>query len=66
VFEVQITFNDEGRKRLAEFTRQNIGRHLAIILFGQLDSAPMLKSELSGGTVWVGYSQSKEEVKDLV
>ena len=65
VFEVQITFNDEGRKRLAEFTRQNIGKHLAIILFGQLDSAPMLKSEISSGTVWVGSSQSKEAAKDL-
>jgi preprotein translocase subunit SecD len=65
VFEVQITFNDEGQKRLAEFTRQNIGRHLAIILFGQLDSAPMLKSELLGGTVWVGRSQIKEAAKDL-
>ncbi|HEY5503804.1 MAG TPA: hypothetical protein VIK28_01505 [Sedimentisphaerales bacterium] len=65
VFEVQITFNDEGRKRLAEFTRQNVGKHFAIILFGQLDSAPMLKSEISSGTVWVGSSQSKEAAEDL-
>ena len=50
---------------MAEFTRQNIGRHLAIILFGQLDSAPMLKSEISGGTVWVGSSHSEETAKDL-
>jgi len=65
VFEVQITFNDEGRKRLAKFTRQNIGRHLALILFGRLDSAPVLKSEISSGTVWVGSSHNEEKAKDL-
>lgn len=65
LFEVEITFNDEGRKRLAEFTSKNIGKHLAIILFGQLDSAPMLKSEISSGKVWVGSSHSEEKAKDL-
>ena len=54
-----------GRKLLAEFTRQNIGKHLAVILFGQLDSAPVLKSEISSGTVWVGSTHSEETAKDL-
>jgi preprotein translocase subunit SecD len=65
VFEVQMVFNEDGRTRLAEFTRQNVGKHLAFILFGQLDSAPVLKSEISDGKVWVGSTQAKEKATKL-
>ena len=65
LFEVEITFNTEGRKRLEEFTGQNVGKRIAIILLGELDSAPWLKSENSNGKMSVGFYKSEEKAKDL-
>ena len=38
--QIDFTLNDNGAKRFAEVTRNNIGRQLAIVLDGQLYSAP--------------------------
>jgi SecD/SecF fusion protein len=49
--EPQIDFelNQEGALIFGEVTRENVGRRLAIILDGELYSAPVIRTEISGG-----------------
>jgi preprotein translocase subunit SecD len=65
LFQVEVTLTDEARKRFADFSRQNVGKRIACIIDGQLDSAPVLKSEISDGKVWVGSSDSEQKAKDM-
>jgi len=62
---IQITFTDAGAKRFAKVTRQNIGKRLAIIIDGQLYSAPTIRSEIRGGLVEMTGNFSEQEANDL-
>ncbi len=63
---ISITFSDDGRKRFAEWTRQNIGNRLAIIIAGQAYSAPRVMAEIPGGKTEISGGFSEQEAKDLV
>jgi len=64
---VAIEFDDEGRKRFADFTRRNIGEHLAIVLDGKILSAPCVKTAiLNGKAIIEGGFPSAEEAEMLV
>lgn len=65
VFEVEIAFTDEAQKRFADFTRRNVGKRIACIIDGQIDSVPVLRSRISGGKFWVGSSHSEQKAKDM-
>jgi preprotein translocase subunit SecD len=60
-FRIDIEFTDDGRKRFAEVTRQNIRKRLAIIIDGKLCSAPVIMSEISGGKAQITGSFSRQE-----
>ncbi|HZL41892.1 MAG TPA: hypothetical protein VFD66_01275, partial [Verrucomicrobiae bacterium] len=47
--QVEFTLTDAGRKRFAEVTRQHIGKRLAIVIDGRVQSAPWIRSEITGG-----------------
>jgi len=47
--EISIEFSEEGKELFAAVTKENINRRLAIVLDGQLYSAPVIRSEISGG-----------------
>jgi preprotein translocase subunit SecD len=64
--EPQIMFelNPEGTALFAEVTRDNIGQRLAIVLDGELCSAPRIVSEIAGGRGMIeGNFQIKEAVE---
>jgi len=63
--QISIKFTDEGKKRLAEVTRENIGKRLAAIIGGQIYSAPKIMSEISSGEAIIVVS-SEREAKELV
>lgn len=46
---VKLTFNDEGRKKFAEATKNNIGQPIYILLDQQIISAPTVQSEIPNG-----------------
>ncbi|HKS36631.1 MAG TPA: protein translocase subunit SecD [Verrucomicrobiae bacterium] len=48
--EINVTFTGEGSRLFAEVTRKNVGRLLAIILDGELYSAPVIEEEILGGS----------------
>lgn len=46
---VEVEFNPKGAKVFAEFTRNNIGKYLAITLDGVVISCPVIRSEIPDG-----------------
>ncbi len=46
---VDVEFNSKGAKVFAEFTRNNIGKYLAITLDGVVISCPVIRSEIPDG-----------------
>ncbi len=63
---IEINFTDDGGKRFAEVTRQNLGQRLAIIIDGQVYQAPVIHGEISGGKAQISGRFSKAEATDLV
>ena len=62
---IQIAFTDKGAKHFAEITRQSIGRRLAIVIDGQVYSAPTIRSEIAGGSAQISGSFNEQEARDL-
>jgi len=63
---IEISFTDEGKKRMAEVTRQSIGKRLAIVIDGRLYSAPEIATEISGGKAEIAGSFTEQEARELV
>jgi len=64
--QIDIVFTDKGAKRLAEITRKNIGKRLAIVIGGQLYCAPKILSELSDGKARIVGDFSQQEAREIV
>ena len=64
--EIGVVFNEKGTRRFAEITRTNVGRRLAIIISGELYSAPIVRSEIPGGKVTISGRFTPEEATNLV
>jgi len=61
---VQFSFNSEGAALFEKITSENIGKQLAIVLDGEVKSAPVIKSAISGNGV-IENIGSLEEAKDI-
>ena len=64
--QIEIGFTSEGKKRFAEVTRESVGKRLAIVIGGQLYSAPRIMMEIPGGSAIISGSFSEQEAKELV
>jgi preprotein translocase subunit SecD len=62
---ISVEFNDVGRELFAQITKENLNRRLAIVLNGQLYSAPEIKSEIPGGKAQISGSFTEEEASEL-
>ncbi len=63
--QIGLVFNDEGTKLFADITKKNIGKALAILLDGQVISAPVIQSEILGGQAQITGSFSIQEANSL-
>ncbi len=63
--EIEFSFNDEGARLFADITRQNVGKRLAIILDGEVKSAPRIEGPIPGGNGVIHGSFDVEEAYDL-
>ena len=65
---VRFTFNDSGGRRFGRLTGRNVGKRLAIILDGQVHSAPVIKSRIeSRGIIEGGRNGfSVQEQEELI
>jgi preprotein translocase subunit SecD len=53
---VNITFNSDGSQRFARLTTENVNRQFAIILDGEVLSAPVINEPILGGTAVISGS----------
>jgi SecD/SecF fusion protein len=60
---IQFTLTDAAGKRFGDVTRNNIGRRLAIVLDGQLYSAPNINSEIDNNGEITGHFTPEEAQK---
>ncbi|MFA5356981.1 MAG: protein translocase subunit SecD [Candidatus Omnitrophota bacterium] len=62
---VGLEFNAEGAKRFAQITADNIGKRLAIVLDGRVQSAPRIREAIPSGEAVITGRFSVEEAQDL-
>ena len=63
VVELQLT--DEGAKKFADATEENIGKRIYIIYDNQVISAPTVQSHITGGTAQITGMADREEAENL-
>ena len=63
--EIDFELNPEGGQLFAAVTKENIGRQLAIVLDGELYSAPVIQSEIPHGRGRITGSFKVEEAIEL-
>jgi preprotein translocase subunit SecD len=61
---VKMSFTTEGQEIFEKITSENIGRQLAIVLDGEIKSAPVIRTEITGDAVIEGID-SLDEAKDI-
>jgi SecD/SecF fusion protein len=64
-FVVDMQMNSKGAADWDQITKNNVGRAVAIVLDGQVQSAPNIMNEISGGRSQISGSFSSEDAKDL-
>ena len=63
--QIDIEFSQVGRELFAAITKENINKRLAIVLDGQVVSAPVIRSEISEGKAQITGSFTEEEARKL-
>ena len=62
---ISIVFTKAGAERFAEVTEQNIGKPLAILIDGELLSAPIIQESILGGKAVITGSFSNTEAERI-
>ncbi len=62
---VSLEFTPEGAKKFDEITAKNVGRSLAIILDGKIQSAPVIRERIPSGRAMISGSFTPTEAQDL-
>lgn len=62
---VSLTFDSEGADLFGELTSQNVNRRIAILLDGEVLSAPTVNEPIWGGNAQITGQFSDEEARDL-
>jgi SecD/SecF fusion protein len=62
---IAFTFDADGAKVFGDLTSANIGKRLAILLDGELCSAPVIRSAITGGNCVIEGSFEEKEAFDL-
>lgn len=63
--QVQLAFNDEGKKLFSEITKRNIGKSVAIFLDGEPISIPRVQQEITSGDAVIQGNFTIDEAKLL-
>ncbi len=62
---VAIEFTDEGADKFADLTAANVGHKIAILLDGEVLTAPVVNEPITGGKAVITGSRTLEEAKNL-
>ncbi|MDQ6956757.1 MAG: protein translocase subunit SecD, partial [Mariprofundaceae bacterium] len=64
-YAVTLKFNNKGARTFDKLTKANVGKRFAIILEGEVNSAPVIRERISGGTAQITGSFSPDEARNL-
>ena len=64
--QVAVKFDDEGTKLFSDLTKKNLGKRMAILIDGQIVSAPTVQSEITNGQAVITGNFTQKEAKALV
>lgn len=64
--QVGVSFDDDGKQKFAEFTKNNIGEILYIVLDGNIISAPRINQEIPNGQATISGEFTPKSAKELV
>lgn len=62
---IEILLNQEGSEKFADFTSQHIGEMAAILVGGDVVSAPVIRAEISGGRAMINGDFTEAEATEL-
>lgn len=62
---INFTLNSQGGRIFADFTAQNVGNRLAIVLDGKVYSAPVINERIGGGSGQISGNFTVESANDL-
>ncbi len=62
---IALTFNPQGARLFERVTAENVNKRLAIVLDGNIHSAPMINEKISGGRAIITGSFSDTEAMDV-
>src|SRR5574337_108998 len=62
---VSLTFDASGARTFERITSQNVGKRLAIVLDGNVHSAPQIREAIAGGRAQITGGFTHEEAADL-
>src|SRR5215469_17614429 len=60
-WEVTLRFDSEGAKRFGDITAANVGHRFAIVLDGVIQSAPVIKTAIYGGSAVISGGRMDEQ-----
>jgi len=63
--QIDIEFSQLGKELFAAITKENLNKRLAIVLDGQVVSAPVVRSEISEGKAQITGAFTEEEARKL-
>ena len=64
--QVAIRFDEAGTKLFADLTKDNIGKRIAIVLDGEIISAPTVQASIPDGRAVINGNFTLQQAKDLV
>ncbi|EAH9952079.1 protein translocase subunit SecD [Campylobacter lari] len=62
---INFTLNSEGAKKFGDYTGNNVGKRLAIVLDNKVYSAPRINERIGGGSGQISGSFTVEEAHDV-
>ena len=65
-FEIELVFTEKGSLKLAELSKNNIRKPIAIVVNKLIVSTPIFASEITGGKANIGNGFSETEIDDLI
>jgi len=64
--EILLNFNEEGAKLFEEITARNVGKQLAVMLDGNIITAPVVNEKIAGGQAQITGNFTLSEAKQMV
>ncbi len=64
-FEVKFSLNAEGVRLFSDVTGKNVGKYLAIVLDGEIRSAPVIESQINSEDARITGHFNREQAEDL-